>query len=237
MKYTVLFILGCMLCMLSACDDDPAFEFRGDDRIYFSYPKELNRWGEETDREVDSISYSFVMKPSEMLHDTIWIKVKRVGERSAIDEHYKVVCQKDSSSAVEGVDFEKLQDQYIFHKDVGIDSLPLVIYRQHLKTVLSKKIILSLQPTEDFNLGYKEYQSLKIIISDYLSEPSEWYLMAGTLGEYHYMKYEKWIELTGKTNFDGGYSYRQYYATQVKNYFNDNEIIDPLTGERVTCNL
>ena len=51
------------------------------------------------------------------------------------------------------------------------------------------------------------------------------------------MKYEKWIELTGSMDKSSSQSYRQYYCLQIKDYFNNNVIIDPITNERVTCDL
>ena len=32
-------------------------------------------------------------------------------------------------------------------------------------------------------------------------------------------------------------TYRNYYANLIKDYFNTHTILDPITGDRVTCNL
>lgn len=236
MKKIILYIIGIFL-VLQSCEKDPAFDFKGEDRIYFSFPKQLDYWGNETTQEIDSIVYSFVMKPADLLSDTIWVKVKRVGVRSLEDKPYVVSVVADSSTAVAGQDFETLKTQYVFRKNLGVDSFPVIVYREHLKTVLNKRIMLQLEDTPDFKVGFIEYKNLKLSISDFLQEPNEWYLVAGTLGDYHYLKYEKWIELTGTMEFGSSTSYREYYCGQIKEYFNTNIIEDPLTGERVTCNL
>ena len=160
-----------------------------------------------------------------------------MGERSATDKHYAVTVVRDSSTAIEGVDFEELKPAYVFRKNLGVDSLPLIIYREHLKTTLSKNILLKLKETDDFKIGYVEYATFKVSISDLYPVPDDWYLVSGHLGAYHYLKYEKWIELTGSTKFGNSASFRTYYCGLIKEYFNTGNIIDPITGERVTCNL
>ena len=237
MKRVLLYGVLVLLSICQACEKDPAFSFKGEDRIYFSYPKVLDYMGRETDYELDSLTYSFVTLPDEITFDTVWVKVKRVGERSATDKHYAVTFVRDSSTAIEGVDFEELKPAYVFRKNLGVDSLPLIIYREHLQTTLSKNILLKLKETDDFKIGYVEYATFKVSISDLYPVPDDWYLVSGHLGAYHYLKYEKWIELTGSTKFGNSASFRTYYCGLIKEYFNTGNIIDPITGERVTCNL
>ena len=238
MKRLMLYIASVMLIGSQACEKDPTFNFRGEDRIYFSYPKELDRWGNETDRELDSIVYTFVSLPAEVVDDTIWLKVKRVGERAEVDKSYAVSVVADSSTAVEGVDFESLKPSYVFRKNLGVDSFPLIVCREHLKTVPSKNILLTLEATPDFDIGFVEYKNIRINISDYLPRPGDWDYIEGFLGEYHYLKYEKWIEMTGSMQIgERPNSYRNYYANLIKDYFNTHTILDPITGDRVTCNL
>ena len=66
-----IFVILLILCISQACEKDPAFSFKGDDRIYFDYPNVLNSLGEETDFEVDSIIFSFVSLPDEITEDTV----------------------------------------------------------------------------------------------------------------------------------------------------------------------
>lgn len=233
----IIFLLSTILFLVVyGCEKDPAFSFKGDDRIYFVYPKYIYENGSEG-HELDSIVFSMVGEPASVEQDTCWMKVRRVGERTNVDKQYRVIVLRDSSTAVEGVDFEMLQPEYIFRKDVGVDSFPVIVYREHLKAVLSKKIMFALQETDDFKIGFVEYSRIKLIMTDFLQEPDWWYTVRGWLGDYHYLKYEKWIELTGSMDKSSSQSYREYYCLQIKNYFNSNTIIDPITNERVTCDL
>ena len=236
MSRMIFFVVIILACMSQACEKDPTFEFKGDDRIYFVFPKYMYGLGVEG-HELDSVVFSMVGEPASVLQDTCWMNVKRVGERTEIDKRYVVTVVKDISTAVEGIDFETLKPEYVFRKNVGIDSFPVIVNREHLKTVLSKKIMFALQETEDFKLGFVEYSRIKLVVTDFLQEPEWWYTVSGWLGAYHYMKYEKWIELTGSMDKSSSQSYRQYYCLQIKDYFNNNIIIDPITNERVTCDL
>lgn len=237
MKRLILYCALVLLFISQGCEKDPAFSFKGEDRIYFSYPKTLNERGDETDWEVDSIVYSFALLPDEVTKDTIWIKVKRVGERAEMDKSYAVTVVADSSSALAGKDFAALQPSYVFRRNLGIDSFPLIIHREYLHTVLGKNILLKLQETPDFKIGFLEYQTIRVTISNVLSRPKDWSYVQELLGDYNYLKYEKWIELTGSMEFGGSSSYRNYYCALIKDYFNNEVVIDPITGKRVTCNL
>ena len=138
MSRIIFFVVIILACMSQACEKDPTFEFKGDDRIYFVFPKYMYGLGVEG-HELDSVVFSMVGEPASVLQDTCWMKVKRVGERTEIDKRYVVTVVKDSSTAVEGIDFETLKPEYVFRKNVGIDSFPVIVNREHLKTVLSKK--------------------------------------------------------------------------------------------------
>lgn len=233
-----IFVILLILCISQACEKDPAFSFKGDDRIYFDYPNVLNSLGEETDFEVDSIIFSFVSLPDEITEDTVWVKVKRVGERASIDKSYSVIAVADSSSAVAGMDFEPLKSSYVFRKDIGVDSFPVIVYREPLKSALNKTIFLKLQETEDFKLGFIEYKTIRLSVSAVYPRPDDWSYVEPYLGDYHYLKYEKWIELTGSTEIESvANSYRNYYAALIQEYFNTNVVTDPITGERITCNI
>lgn len=237
MKTSILYCALLLLLVSQACEKDPAFSFRGEDRIYFAYPKYLDERGQETQWEVDSIVHSFALMPEDVVHDTVWVSVKRVGERAVTDKTYAVTVVADSSTAIEGKDFETLKPAYVFRKNLGIDSLPIIVYRKYLNTVISKNILLKLKETPDFKIGFLEYETIGITITDVLPRPKDWSYVQGLLGDYNYLKYEKWIELTDNMEFGGSSSYRNYYCSLIKEYFNNQVITDPITGERVTCNL
>ena len=135
-----------------SCETDPAFDFKDDGKIYFKYPKKINDLGIETDLLVDSIVHTVYGKDLPDGKDTLWIQLQIMGARKDFDRNYKVVVVADSSTGKEGVDFDKLADEYIFHRNVGVDSFPLVLNKQAFEKVFNRNVLLKLEPTEDLGI-------------------------------------------------------------------------------------
>lgn len=223
-------------CILGqSCEQDPAYEFKDDGKIYFKYPKKENSLGIETNLLVDSIVYSLHGKKLYDDKDTLWIKVQIMGARKDIDRSYKVVAVADSSSGVEGVDFDRLNDLYTFHRNIGVDSFPLVLNKKAFEKVFARNVLLRLEPTADLGIAYTEYADIRVNFSAYLLEPEWWWAFSLYLGDYHPLKYDKVVEVYGSEDVDpyGNTPYCTYVANIVKEWFDDHVVIDPFTGERL----
>lgn len=218
-----------------SCEQDPSYEFKDDGKIYFKYPKKENSLGIETNLLVDSIVYSLHGKSLPNGKDSLWIKVQVMGARVDFDRKYKVVVVVDSSSAQEGIDFDELADEYTFHRNAGVDSFPLVLNKQAFEKVFNRNVLLRLVPTEDFGIAFVEFADLKVNFSAYLLEPEWWWTFAHYIGAYHPLKYDKVVEVYGSEDVDiyGNHPYCTYVANIVKEWFENNVVIDPFTGERL----
>ena len=230
-------IVACFLAQ--ACEQDPAFEFQDDGKIYFKYPKKENSLGIATDQLVDSIVYTLHGKELHNGKDTLWLKVEVMGARKDVDRKYKVVVVADSSSAEEGVDFDKLDEFYYLHKNVGVDSFPLVFNGDAFKDVFKKSLLLKLEKTDDLGIAFIEFSTLRVDFSSYRLEPEWWFVFSYSLGKYHPLKYDKVVEIYGSEEIDpyGNTPYCDYVGNVVKKYFEDTVVIDPFTGERLMCNM
>ena len=230
-------IVACFLAQ--ACEQDPVFEFQDDGKIYFKYPKKENSLGVATDQLVDSIVYTLHGKELYNDKDTLWLKVEVMGARKDVDRKYKVVVVADSSSAKEGVDIDKLDEFYYLHKNVGVDSFPLVFNKKELMDVFKRSLLLKLEQTDDLGVAFVEYSTLRVNFSAYRLEPEWWWAFSYSLGEYHPLKYDKVVEIYGSEEIDpyGNTPYCDYVGNIVKKYFEDTVVIDPFTGERLMCNM
>lgn len=237
----ILFILVVVAaCFLGqACEQDPYFEFKDAGKVYFKYPKLLNAWGKESDFFADSVVYSLHGKALHNDKDTLWLKVEIMGAREEFERKYKVVAIADSSTAKEGVDFEKLSDTYTFHNNVGVDSFPLVINKKAIENVFRRSLLLKLEPTDDLGIAFVEFSTLRVNFSAYRLQPDWWDGFESTVGAYHPLKYDKIVEVYGSEEIDpyGNASYCTYVGNMVKLYFEENEVIDPFTGKRLLCNV
>lgn len=184
---------------------------------------------------MDSIVHTVYGKALPDGKDTLWIQLQIMGARKDFDRNYKVVVVADSSTGKEGVDFDKLADEYIFHRNVGVDSFPLVLNKQAFEKVFNRNVLLKLEPTEDLGIAYVEFSTLKVNFSAYVLEPDWWWAFEFILGEYHPLKYEKVVEVYGSEEIDpyGNNPYCAYVANVVREYFENNIVIDPFTGKRL----
>lgn len=236
MKNKIIIALVAVIAWLGqSCETDPAFDFKDDGKIYFKYPKKINDLGIETDLLVDSIVHTVYGKDLPDGKDTLWIQLQIMGARKDFDRNYIVVVVADSSTGKEGVDFDKLADEYIFHRNVGVDSFPLVLNKQAFEKVFNRNVLLKLEPTEDLGIAYVEFSTLKVNFSAYVLEPDWWWAFEFILGEYHPLKYEKVVEVYGSEEIDpyGNNPYCAYVANVVREYFENNIVIDPFTGKRL----
>ncbi len=229
----ILVTLAAIALLGWACEKDPAYDFKDDGKIYFKYPKKENSLGIETGLLVDSIVYSVHGKHLTNGKDTLWIKVQIMGARKDLDRKYKVIAVADSSSGKEGADFDRLGEEYIFHRNAGVDSFPLVLNKQAFENVFSRNVLLQLVATEDLGIAYIEYATIKVNFSAYVLEPEWWWAFSFNLGDYHPLKYDKVVEVYGSENIDPyrNTPYCTYVANIVRDWFDHNEVIDPFTGK------
>ena len=215
-----------------SCEEDPAFDFKDDGKLYFKYPNKVTSWGEVTNIPVDSIVYSLFGKGEK---DTLWIEVQIMGARQDRDRKFALEVLKDSCSGREGEDFENLQSEYTFHAGKGVDVFPIIFNKSAFKDVLSRNVLLSLKSTEDLGIAYKEFSTLKINYSAYIPEPDWWWAFSFVLGDFHPLKYEKVIELYGSPDVDpyGNNPYCIYVSNMVKEWFQQHDVKDPFTGDRI----
>lgn len=217
-----------------ACDNDPYFEFKGENRIYFQFLRETNAAGIILDRLQDSLTLSlFNVDQAQETYD-LWLKVRVTGDTPVKDRKYSVAFDDKKSSSKEGIDFISLDKEYTFRAGSGIDSLKITINMAQARTALQKTLFLNLVDNNDLKIGFPEYRTYKIYYTAQRPKPGSWLVVEHLLGEYHFLKYEKFIELSGSEDF-GSYAYRTYYAKKVAKYFSDNVVICPVTGERILC--
>lgn len=233
-------VIVCIVIALlgQGCEEKPAYFFDDTVGVYFKYPYYVNPDGIVTSLEMDSIVYSFAGLPEDIIQDTVWLTVRIIGERQGRERRYGVEVIRDSSTAVEGIDFERLKPEYIVQKNAGIDSFPIILYRNEIKNALNKTLMVKLRSTSDLPIACIEYQKMRVNVSAYYNEP--WWWEKGIsmyLKEFHYLKLEQWVKETGSLDVDpyGDIMYNEYISKKIQKYFEENVVIDPFTGERVLC--
>ena len=229
-----------------SCDDEIDYPYEGKDCIYFQHEYEL--W-KGNNIKYDSVEFSFGMLDNSIKMDTAKIVVKYLGRKSNKARKYKVkILQQgiyidDITTAKEGVHYQKINETQEFRPNELTDTLRIVLLRDSLSTSFtnqkSKKLILRLKTSEDFDLGINVGLEMKLVFNNYLSMPPWWEFHDRDLKYYHP---EKWkILMTFDDIFKDVTSTKLNiyagdlgdYAYALRLFLEDNEVRDSETGARI----
>ena len=240
---SILLITG----IIFSCDNEIEYPYQGKDCIYFNHEYNIHN-GYQT-VSFDSIVFSFGKIDNSIHQDTAKIIVKLLGRKSSKDRTYKVrVLEKgdiikDSTKAEEGVDYLKINEIQKFSADSLVDTLRIVLNRDNLNTSIiaqeSKKIILRLEPSDDFGLGINKGIEMKLVFNDFLSEPKWWKTHQLYLNYFHPEKWKilmKWDDrFNDETKSDLGMTGDEMstFSRSLADYLRDNEVLDKETGARI----
>lgn len=130
-----------IIFMAAACKREPLTTYHVKDNIYFS-----NEVG--TGNYVDSLDFSFAYSDATVKETTVNIPLGVTGSPAATDRHYKLVVDP-ASTALAGTHFEF--PDMVFRAGKVRDTLHLLLKRTPDLASGTKKLILRLQPNDDFN--------------------------------------------------------------------------------------
>lgn len=161
MKNKLLYLIVSLVVFFS-CEENEDGYYDNIPRIYFP-------------EETDSLSFSFGDKVAEYTRHTIKVPVKMMGLNAVKEMKFKVVLNKELSTAEEGVHFSPIQPEYTLAVDSVNAYVPIELIRDNLsEDEVTYKIVLDLEANTDFELGSKENLRAVVTFNNYLEEPSWW---------------------------------------------------------------
>lgn len=235
-KLIYLFAVVYIVFSFVGCDQDIDYPYEGKDRIQFKHFSTLYNSRVYT----DSVVFSFGLLNDTIHVDTAKVVMQYLGKGSDVERTYNVMIVQDSTTAIEGVHYEAFPMVQKFRPGELTDTLRIVVYRDHLnKSFANPKnecLYLRLQESEDFDLGLRGGISMRLLLNDYLSEPS-WWSSHGSLGYFHPKKWRILISFNAdyaKSNCsfnlnNGG----RTYARGLDNYLRNVPTYDDETGMRL----
>ena len=189
MKLTFNFINTCLVVIFSllffACNKSEPTLYDYHSNIYFNLNEE----------QQDSIIYTFAYNINKS-SDTVYIPVSISGFRNANERYYSAYVEQDSSTAIEGIHYEKLADRYLVSSEEGKTFLPLVVYNVKDLEEKNVSLIIKLKETNDFKVDDPEIVRAHIVLSARLEQPVWWTMW---LQEYSRTKHQLFIISTGQT--------------------------------------
>lgn len=229
---------------LFSCDQKIDFPFQGKSRVQIKcYDKTTTN---NTMVYFDSVAVSLGLLDDDILEDTLRVPIELLGYVSDVDRIYKVVVDKDSTNAIEGVHYKAFENLRTLKAGKIADTLKIVILRENLSTSFRNpvnfRLELKLEATEDFDLGLTKGLRMKYVLNNYLSEPIWWGKKGPWMGYLNYYHPKKWkilISFNDKfANFAAspfGYNDAdgKVYLNGLKKYLTDIVVLDDETGQRV----
>lgn len=195
--------------IINSCTKEIEF-YDGEEGIYFNvqYGPE---WGNErvwANQQLTNVEFFNI--PGSV--DTLYLKVMTTGRAKDYDRHFFAEVVTDSTTAIEGDNYEKLIGKYTVKAGEYFTHIPVVLNRTENIQAEAKSMLIRLIPSEDFTIGIPVWKKIpgqwdgvvkgdfkadehKLIITDFLSKPARWIgmnnagLEAGQWGEYSQKKF------------------------------------------------
>lgn len=211
-KITTFITLSLLLC-LSGCKENDHIDYTLNDRVYFY---ETEKFLAVTNI-VKEMNYTFSLKPSTLMEDTVKITVRVMGRTADRDRHFKAVAVADSTTAQSPLHYEIFdgvipQGQYDGY-------LPVLLKRTADTQDHSVTLLLQIVDNEDFTTGNPDAIHFRLSWADMLMRPAHWPYY---FGRYSTNKYRFAIDVLGitdwpqATRFDNGSEPGVYTAAQLQ---------------------
>ncbi|MDR6785525.1 hypothetical protein ABIE26_004235 [Pedobacter africanus] len=205
---TLIHILAGLFCTLSyACRKDELVSFNQKPKVYI-----YKRTQAPVSPVKDSATYSFAIKPTSVVSDTVFIPVRIMGD--AADHDRKVNYEVMDISTADPESYTLLPAVIKANKFEG--TLPVLIRKTPSLKNKEGKLWIAITASDDFDPGVSDQLSYLIKINDFLSRPPSW--SDSYFGKYSSVKYGFMIQKTGYTSFDNlGVSEMRFIAQNCKN--------------------
>lgn len=202
--------------------------------------------------ESTSTTFTFMSRPESVTQDTVWFTVDLIGFASDRDRFFELeqILPKDSVSqdsvpkpdnnkpktitaeaGVHYVSFDSPEAKRIqrFPANAIQAKVPVILLRDTSLKTKEVTLRFKLKASDDFNIGYKEYQNRTVVFSDKLARPNLWITGSRFLGKYSRVKHNFMIVASGKP-WDDAFMAKQGF---VKQYYEVEFALQPFVRNQV----
>lgn len=230
----------------TSCSKDIDLPYSDESKIYFEYEYQDPAWTSTHLINRDSITAAMGRLSNDQTQMEVKVPVKLLGEPLAENKTYKVEVVengnviKGKTTAVVNQHYLPLQDSYVFHAGMWVDTLRITVLRSALSSNYANQetrtLVLRISDDGELKKGLRDGWEMLISMSNYIAEPSWWNVYG--LGFYHPEKYKILLmfrddDFYANVDILNDSAARQC-TSAMKNYLRDNVIIDEATGKRVT---
>lgn len=189
------YILILSIFFLWSCQEEELPLFHGKTCVYFSVMDNLT-----TDKYTNQMSFSFGLTTA--MDTVINVPVKGTGDTVGYDRYFSYVV--DSTSAQEGVHFDKLPEKGIFPAGSATGYIPVTLHRilddnelyhMYFRLVSDNEFEVNI-PAAYYNSDTTDLTRLTLSFSSSIAKPPYW--MDNFFGYFSLAKYNLCYELTGQ---------------------------------------
>lgn len=226
MKKYILFTWA-SLCFWS-CSEDEIKPYQGDQYLYFS---QLINTEKEEDKENGYMLVSFNNYPTSE-EFTVKVGLSLVGKPFQEDAPYSVVivAEEDKEDPTPNASSKnyRLPDRPTFGAGLANDTLEVTLVKtDDLKE--NVKLCLKLVPNDHFQGTMQQYEQIKIVFNNVISQPLWWdnTVKKVYLGTYSRRKYEEFVKCTNVADFGAlNTAEKRKYSLTFKHYIAENNVMD-----------
>lgn len=189
MKPIIILILSCLSCW--ACSESGLQGYDADS--YIAFKKE----------NIDSTLFSFAYDET-LREGSVKIEMDMIAPASPAERKYRIIFLPAESTATEGVDFIKVDEEQIVPADSSRASFNIVVKKTESLTDKEVIAVFEVRPSSDFQVSFATHNRARLLISDKLGQPewwNNWHLTSG-LGTYSNKKYRLFINEIHEYNLD-----------------------------------
>ena len=222
MKSKIIATALCCLAIFGSCSKEEIPSFEIDDAgIYF---QRVTSWihGTNIENYGDSLSISFASANSKVKGATYSATVKTMGKVRDYDRPFKVVVDKEASTAIEGVHYDINVDTLVIKAGESSAKVPVHFNRTEDLTVNTIRLKIDLVDNEHFKCYFDQYKntndykakgdtihgaSFVFSVSEKYTEPRYWNMFGGDFfGPWTPQKHVVVNEVCGFTSYDWNYA-------------------------------
>ena len=187
-KILYVLALAWLVCGVASCEKEVK-DYDGREGVYF-YVQYGPEWGDTTIWASQSFTPVEFVKSTGDYHD-VKLRVMTTGRIKGYDRTFRVVVDKDSTTAVEGVNYDPFDEFQVVKAGSHYADLVIRLKRDESIQTEERVLTLKLEPTEDFGIGINWWGEVpglwsstggndfdasmhKITMNDFLVRPARW---------------------------------------------------------------
>ncbi|QHS59342.1 DUF4843 domain-containing protein [Chitinophaga agri] len=183
------YIAALLLLAIVSCKKETIDFYSGESLLYFD--NSINYGNQRNTQRIDTALFTFSLAPETVLDSTLNVRVSVMGRQADHDRRFAVKVIDSLTTAVAGVHYEPLQNEYIVPANKSVVYIPVRFHRTKEMASEQYRLQLQIQPNQEFDTTLTQPRTkdsvvatatLTLFIDDQIAKPARW--LDGYLGTF-----------------------------------------------------